>query len=46
MAYDAKYLRITNIHWIGVFLSDVDKYSLPKHSLLPLTKEGEMDESC
>ncbi|KAK1398494.1 Meiotic recombination protein SPO11-1 [Heracleum sosnowskyi] len=39
MAYDAKFLRITKIHWIGVFLSDVDKFSLPKHCLLPLTKE-------
>ncbi|XP_074366530.1 meiotic recombination protein SPO11-1 isoform X3 [Apium graveolens] len=39
MAYDAKFLRITKIQWIGVFLSDVDKFSLPKHCLLPLTKE-------
>lgn len=46
MAYDAKFLRITKIHWIGVFLSDVDKFSLPKHCLLPLTKEGEIDYSC
>lgn len=46
MAYDAKSLRITKIHWIGVFLSDVDKFSLPKHCLLPLNKEGEIDYSC
>nr|XP_017251396.1 PREDICTED: meiotic recombination protein SPO11-1-like isoform X2 [Daucus carota subsp. sativus] len=39
MAFDAKFLRISNIQWIGVFISDVDRFSLPQHCLLPLTNE-------
>ena len=46
MAFDAKFLRISNIQWIGVFISDVDRFSLPQHCLLPLTNEGEIHEFC
>ncbi|CAI0374069.1 unnamed protein product [Linum tenue] len=40
MAYDAKFLRLTGIHWLGAFPSDVEKYSIPQQCLLPLTAEG------
>ncbi|XP_058211302.1 meiotic recombination protein SPO11-1 isoform X2 [Rhododendron vialii] len=39
MAYDAKYLRMPEIHWLGVFPSDSEKYGLPQQCLLPLTAE-------
>lgn len=39
MAYDAKYLRVPEIHWLGVFPSDSEKYGLPQQCLLPLTAE-------
>ncbi|GLU23915.1 hypothetical protein SLE2022_398890 [Rubroshorea leprosula] len=39
MAYDAKFLRVPNIHWLGAFPSDSEKYDLPQHCLLPLTAE-------
>ncbi|CAL1384727.1 unnamed protein product [Linum trigynum] len=39
MAYDAKFLRLTGIHWLGAFPSDVEKYSIPQQCLLPLTAE-------
>ncbi|XP_052207159.1 meiotic recombination protein SPO11-1 isoform X2 [Diospyros lotus] len=41
MAYDAKFLRIPDMHWLGAFPSDSEKYGLPKQCLLPLTAEGE-----
>lgn len=37
MAYDAKILRLPEIRWLGAFPSDIEKYSLPEHCLLPLT---------
>lgn len=46
MAYDAKFLRIPEIRWLGAFPSDSEKYSLPQQCLLPLTAEGEMDFKC
>ncbi|CAI9088235.1 OLC1v1022514C1 [Oldenlandia corymbosa var. corymbosa] len=42
MAYDAKYLCIPEIRWLGVFPSEVDKYCLPRQCLLPFTKEDKM----
>ncbi|KAL9262898.1 Meiotic recombination protein SPO11-1-like protein [Drosera capensis] len=39
MAYDAKYLRLPEICWLGAFISDSEKYSLPSQCLLPLTIE-------
>ncbi|CAA2956454.1 meiotic recombination SPO11-1 isoform X1 [Olea europaea subsp. europaea] len=39
MAYDAKFLRIPEIHWLGAFPSDCEKYHLPRQCLLPLTAE-------
>lgn len=43
MAYDAKFLRLPGIHWLGVFPSDGEKYGIPQQCHLPLTAEGEMD---
>ncbi|KAL2944934.1 Meiotic recombination protein SPO11-1 [Bienertia sinuspersici] len=40
MAYDAKFLRVPNICWIGAFTSDSVEYALPSQCLLPLTIEG------
>nr|XP_043622470.1 meiotic recombination protein SPO11-1 isoform X2 [Erigeron canadensis] len=40
MAYDAKIMRLPEIQWIGAFPSDVEKYSIPQHCLLPMTTEG------
>lgn len=42
MAYDAKYLRIPEIRWLGAFPSDSENYQLPQQCLLNLTAEGEM----
>lgn len=42
MAYDAKLLHVPEIHWLGVFPSEIEKYCLPQHCLLPLTEEGKM----
>ena len=42
MAYDAKFLRVPAIHWLGAFPSDSEKHGLPQQCLLPLTAEGEM----
>ncbi|KAL2927806.1 Meiotic recombination protein SPO11-1, partial [Bienertia sinuspersici] len=39
MAYDAKFLRVPNICWIGAFTSDSVEYALPSQCLLPLTIE-------
>ncbi|XP_023536168.1 meiotic recombination protein SPO11-1 [Cucurbita pepo subsp. pepo] len=39
MAYDAKYLRIPQLHWLGAFASDSDTYNLPQQCLIPLTLE-------
>ncbi|PSR95558.1 Meiotic recombination protein like [Actinidia chinensis var. chinensis] len=39
MAYDAKFLRVPEIHWLGAFPSDSEKYGLPQQCLLPLTAE-------
>ncbi|XP_028768192.1 meiotic recombination protein SPO11-1 [Neltuma alba] len=39
MAYDTKYLRVPELRWLGAFPSDVGKFSVPKHCLLPLTAE-------
>ncbi|PON33376.1 Meiotic recombination, Spo [Parasponia andersonii] len=39
MAYDAKFLRVPEIKWLGVFPSDSEKYCLPKQCLLPMTAE-------
>ncbi|GAY47691.1 hypothetical protein CUMW_106240, partial [Citrus unshiu] len=39
MAYDAKFLRIPEMHWLGAFPSDFEKYGLPKNSRLKLTAE-------
>ncbi|XP_077222256.1 spo11/DNA topoisomerase VI, subunit A protein isoform X2 [Tasmannia lanceolata] len=39
MAYDAKFLRVSEIRWLGVFPSDSTKYHLPDRCLLPLTPE-------
>ncbi|KAH9652266.1 Meiotic recombination protein SPO11-1 [Citrus sinensis] len=41
MAYDAKFLRIPEMHWLGAFPSDFEKYGLPKNCRLKLTVEGE-----
>ncbi|KAH9804187.1 Meiotic recombination protein SPO11-1 [Citrus sinensis] len=40
MAYDAKFLRIPEMHWLGAFPSDFEKYGLPKNCRLKLTAEG------
>ncbi|KAG6405262.1 hypothetical protein SASPL_132849 [Salvia splendens] len=39
MAYDAKYLRLPEIRWLGAFPSDSDSYQLPQQCLLNLTAE-------
>ncbi|XP_009376774.1 meiotic recombination protein SPO11-1-like isoform X2 [Pyrus x bretschneideri] len=39
MAYDAKFLRVPEVLWLGAFPSDSDKYGLPQQCLLPLTVE-------
>ncbi|CAN0875066.1 Meiotic recombination protein SPO11-1 [Linum grandiflorum] len=39
MAYDAKFLRVEGIHWLGAFPSDVGRYDIPQQCLLPLTTE-------
>ncbi|XP_052289011.1 meiotic recombination protein SPO11-1 isoform X3 [Citrus sinensis] len=39
MAYDAKFLRIPEMHWLGAFPSDFEKYGLPKNCRLKLTVE-------
>ncbi|KAF7815913.1 meiotic recombination protein SPO11-1 isoform X1 [Senna tora] len=39
MAYDTKYLRVPEIRWLGAFPSDSERFSVPKHCLLPLTTE-------
>ncbi|XWS27735.1 hypothetical protein CRYUN_Cryun25bG0006100 [Craigia yunnanensis] len=39
MAYDAKFLRVPQIQWLGVFPSDSENYDLPQQCLLPLTTE-------
>ena len=40
MAYDAKFLRVPEINWLGAFPSDSEKYSLPNQCLLPMTEDG------
>lgn len=42
MAYDAKFLRVCEIQWLGVFIQDCDNYSIPQQCLLPLTAEGKI----
>lgn len=39
MAYDAEFLRVPDICWLGVFTSDCEKYALPSQCLFPLTTE-------
>ncbi|XP_060188482.1 meiotic recombination protein SPO11-1-like [Lycium barbarum] len=39
MAYDATYLRVSEIQWLGVFVQDCNNYSIPQQCLLPLTAE-------
>ncbi|RAL37793.1 hypothetical protein DM860_000487 [Cuscuta australis] len=39
MAYDAKFLRVPGIRWLGAFPLDCDTYCVPKQCLLPLTEE-------
>lgn len=39
MAYDTKHLRVPEIHWLGAFPSDSERYFVPKQCLLPLTTE-------
>ncbi|XP_057441014.1 meiotic recombination protein SPO11-1 isoform X3 [Lotus japonicus] len=39
MAYDTKHLRVPEIHWLGAFPSDSERYLVPKQCLLPLTAE-------
>ncbi|XP_043693681.1 meiotic recombination protein SPO11-1 isoform X2 [Telopea speciosissima] len=39
MAYDAKFMRVTELRWLGAFPSDSKKYCLPEQCLLPLTTE-------
>lgn len=39
MAYDAKFLRVPEIIWLGAFPLDSEKYHLPQQCLLPLTAE-------
>ncbi|KAH6822754.1 Spo11/DNA topoisomerase VI [Perilla frutescens var. hirtella] len=39
MAYDAKYLRLPEIRWVGAFPSDSENYQLPQQCLLNLTAE-------
>ncbi|PPR99110.1 hypothetical protein GOBAR_AA21562 [Gossypium barbadense] len=43
MAYDAKFLRVPQIQWLGAFPSDSENYDLPKRCLLPLTIEASPD---
>ncbi|KAA3467374.1 meiotic recombination protein SPO11-1 isoform X6 [Gossypium australe] len=43
MAYDAKFLRVPQIQWLGAFPSDSENYDLPKQCLLPLTIEASPD---
>ncbi|CAO2835736.1 unnamed protein product [Amaranthus hypochondriacus] len=37
MAYDAEFLRVPDICWLGAFTSDSEKYALPLQCCLPLT---------
>ncbi|CAJ1971504.1 unnamed protein product [Sphenostylis stenocarpa] len=39
MAYDTKHLRVPDIHWLGAFPSDSERYFVPNQCLLPLTAE-------
>ncbi|XP_020583822.1 meiotic recombination protein SPO11-1 isoform X3 [Phalaenopsis equestris] len=39
MSYDAKLLRVSEIRWLGVFFSDLERYQLPERCLLTLTTE-------
>ncbi|CAK9174225.1 unnamed protein product, partial [Ilex paraguariensis] len=39
MAYDAEFLRVPGIRWIGAFPQDCERYHLPQQCLLPLTAE-------
>ncbi|PHT68122.1 hypothetical protein T459_27609 [Capsicum annuum] len=39
MAYDATFLPVSEIQWLGVFVQDSDKYSIPQKCLLPLIVE-------
>ncbi|VFQ97925.1 unnamed protein product [Cuscuta campestris] len=39
IAYDAKFLRVPGIRWLGAFPLDCDTYCVPKQCLLPLTEE-------
>lgn len=43
MAYDTKFLRVPEIHWLGMFPSDSEKYDIPQQCLRRLTAEGETD---
>ncbi|KAK9084628.1 hypothetical protein Sjap_025039 [Stephania japonica] len=39
MAYDAIFLRVPEIRWLGAFPSDSKRYQLPEQCLLPLTTD-------
>ncbi|GJM96649.1 hypothetical protein PR202_ga13510 [Eleusine coracana subsp. coracana] len=39
LAYDAKFLRVPNIRWLGVFTSDLKEYCLPDCCRLQLSPE-------
>nr|AHY99543.1 meiotic recombination protein [Carica papaya]ALX26988.1 meiotic recombination protein SPO11-1 [Carica papaya] len=39
MAYDTKFLRVPEIHWLGMFPSDSEKYDIPQQCLRRLTAE-------
>ncbi|XP_031120100.1 meiotic recombination protein SPO11-1 [Ipomoea triloba] len=45
MAYDAKFLSVPEIKWLGAFPLDCDNYCIPQQCLLPLTEEG-LNWSC
>ncbi|GJN23283.1 hypothetical protein PR202_gb10919 [Eleusine coracana subsp. coracana] len=39
LAYDAKFLRVPNIRWLGVFTSDLEEHCLPDCCRLQLSPE-------
>uniref|UniRef100_A0A7N0U272 DNA topoisomerase (ATP-hydrolyzing) n=1 Tax=Kalanchoe fedtschenkoi TaxID=63787 RepID=A0A7N0U272_KALFE len=39
MAYDAQFLRVPEIQWLGVFPTESEKYNIPTQCLLPLTAD-------
>ncbi|PHU03423.1 Germin-like protein 2-4 [Capsicum chinense] len=43
MTYDATFLPVSEIQWLGVFIQDRNKCSIPQQCLLPLIVEGIKD---